>query len=128
MSELKQGQEVYVSDELALLNKPIKHLVGKKRNGLFVCEDENGAISVWSYVVPVPEQIIVKWTFETCPLPPFTVKDKEVGTYHIVTALCSTSVSVDWHGSKSFQEFLEEFDYIPDPMNRSHEIPCGSKE
>lgn len=128
MSELNK---VYVSDDSeahALESKELWHLVGMTIRGLFICETEGGATCSWKYAVPVPEQKIVEWTYETCPLPHFTVKNKKTGSYHVVTTLGLTHVGIAWPAATTFKEFLEQYDYIPDPTARSVELPCGSVE
>jgi hypothetical protein len=154
MNELKNGDVVYVSDcniKDALSNKNEHRYIGKKRNGMYMIEDENGNSMAWKYAVKKPEPElanwiitlsgrpdslfpwrrvvkpepkIIPWTIETVPLPPFCVRNKKTEAFATVIMTGRHNVFVGTVSS-DYEELFDEYDYV---ISRDDIRPCGIEQ
>lgn len=125
MTKLKNGDPCYVSDlcEQDALDDPILCTFIGMNNSQFICHTLKEGLIGWEYAIPVPEKKTIEWTFETCPLPPFTVK--QLGIYKAVTTLLPHGVAFSEEDYVSFKELHDGSEYIPDRNNRHKTLPCG---
>ncbi len=126
MSELKSGQEVYVSDtsvEEALKNESIKYYIDKCESGLHYCKDKKGYIREWQYVTPIPEKKIEPWNQSNIPLD-CVVRCKETGGVYRITEIQESMVGVDV-ARIYYDTLLDKFEWIKDINDRTKLYPCG---
>jgi len=124
------GKPYYVSDiseEDALKYKTTRKLIGvDSKNCMWFERDIFGRSTIqFKFAVEIPESKVIDWTYETCPLPPFTVKRIGTGIYTTAGTIGNEGVFVTEH-YYSYKLLGEKYLYIPNPKDRTKELPCGS--
>jgi len=136
-TELKNGDKCHVSnvseeDALSRPNTETYNYIGHTIIGDHIIETPDGHTFSCKYVTPIPEPELVPWTYDTCPLPPFTVKRKGSNNFIVVMSLSDNgclmgpniNVVRDWV-HEDFKRLLNHYEYFPNKQDRNNVWPCG---
>ena len=121
--DLVKGKYYLTGDNNADLTKR-KFLANHSNNIAAIFEDDNYTNSATSWEVIEEIEEPQHWTLETCPLPPFTVKNKHTRCYRTVTSVGKFGIGFG-DKIKTYVELFDDNLYIPDRNNRDIELPCG---
>ena len=104
-----------ISEASAIENKPEVMFIGVNSKGKFICETESGAIISYNYVVPIPEPILIPWTYETFPLEVrwLVVKGDSSNRLRPIGAVVQRGFYIDgfiqtWKSALEYLEWLKE--------------------
>jgi len=119
------GDKVLVVDMSCDITRE-RIFIGITQGGDYITEEGTGSVVCWNYAVKVKAPDIAPWTFETCPLPPFTVQNKDTGVYCTITTIGCDGVLFSSTKEVSYAQLKDEYDYIANKEDRGNLLPCGA--
>ena len=109
------------------MDKIARRFVGMSSKGRYITETPTSStvypsVYPWVFAVKVPEPKLVPWTFDTCPLPPFCVRNKVSGAFVTVQSINPNGVYMGSDNEYSYPYLMAHYEYC---ITRETIRPCG---